>query len=142
MSLNYDYEKVPHDVVFPKRTDPDEIAYFRQHQRTCGYTVIDNGDDDFRVFSDKTNALIWLTIPVGISRITPKNWEEFYRRAFIYRRVRGSSVELTAQDVRNHIGLSTNASGLTKLQFLKSIWDVAIRATSGSIKDTTPQETT
>lgn len=117
MSLHFDYSKVPHDVVFVKTTDPEEIAYFREYHRTLGRKVIDNGDDDFRIFSPKTEQLIWLTMSIGISRITKKNWTKFYARSFAWQRVRGHDIVVTAQDVYDHIGLFTNASSLTDSKF-------------------------
>lgn len=117
MSLDYNYENVPRDVTFPKLSDPEEISYYRKHHRVCGHTVIDNGDDDFRIFSPKTEQLIWLTMSIGISRITKKNWTKFYARSFAWQRVRGHDVVVTAQDVYDHIGLFTNASSLTDSKF-------------------------
>jgi len=121
MSLNFNYADVSRDVTFPMVTDPEEIAYYRKHKRER--TVIDNGDDDFRVFSAKTEQLIWLTMPVGIGRITEKNWEKFYTRAYAWQRVcnHDSDNIVKASDVYDHIGLRTNASSLTDSKFVKSL---------------------
>ena len=127
MSLDYNFENVPRDVTFPKLSDPEEISYYRKHKRVHGREVIDNGDDDFRIFSPKTEQLIWLTMSIGISRITKKNWTKFYARSFAWQRVRGHDIVVTAQDVYDHIGLFTNASSLTDSKFSKKLM-VAIQS--------------
>lgn len=120
MSLDFDYAKVSRDVTFPLVTDPEEIAYYRKSKRR---TVIDNGDDDFRVFSVKTEQIIWLTMSVGIGRITEKNWEKFYTRAYAWQRINSHDSDnlVEASDVYDHIGLCTNASSLTDSKFVKKL---------------------
>lgn len=120
MSLDFNYADVPRDVTFPRVTDPEEIAYYRKHKRR---TVIDNGDDDFRVFSVKTEQIIWLTMSVGIGRITEKNWEKFYTRAYAWQRINNHDSDniIKAKDVYDHIGLRTNASSLTDAKFVKKL---------------------
>lgn len=125
MSLNYNFENIPRDVTFPKLSDPEEIAYFRKYARTCGRTVIDNGDDDFRIFSPKTEQLIWLTMSIGVSRITKQNWKKFFNRAYAWQRVREHDILVTAQDVYDHIGLRTNASSLTDARFRTQLMKAA-----------------
>ena len=121
MSLDYNFENVPRDVTFPKLSDPEEISYYRKHKRVHGREVIDNGDDDFRIFSPKTEQLIWLTMSIGISRITKLNWEKFYTRCFAWQRVKEHDIVVTAQDVYDHIGLRTNAASLTDHKFNKRL---------------------
>lgn len=121
MSLNFDYSKVPFDITHPLLSDQEEIAYYRKHKRVHGRKVIDNGDDDFRIFSPKTEQLIWLTMSVGIGRITEKTWEKFYRRSFVWQRVNDHDILVTAKDVYDHIGLSTNADSLTDSKFVKKL---------------------
>ncbi len=121
MSLNSDWRDVSRDVTFPLVTDPEEIAYYRKHKRER--TVIDNGDDDFRVYSVKTEQLIHLTMSVGIGCVTEKNWEKFYTRAYAWQRINGHDRAnlVTASDVYDHIGLRTNASSLTDSKFVKKL---------------------
>jgi len=121
MSLDFNYADVSRDVTFPLVTDPEEIAYYRKHKRER--TVIDNGDDDFRVFSVKTEQIIWLTMPVGIGHITEKNWEKFYTRAYAWQRINSHDSDnlIEAKDVYDHIGLRTNASSLTDSKFVKKL---------------------
>ena len=76
-----------------------------------------------------TNALIWSTMAVGINRITADNWRKYFERLHSYevavkpyrkRRDENNNrtgVFFTPDEVRAHIGLSTNASTRTARQF-------------------------
>ena len=111
MPLNYDYSKIKKST---KVWEPDGTF-----------------DDDGNEMGDMTqvlNTLIWTTLSVGIRDITEKNWKDFYTRMKIIGRDRsllrkdkngGYTVPISAQEVKDHIGLMTNATPLTKLQFLK-----------------------
>jgi len=85
-------------------------------------------DDGRKVHSARTDSLIWATMYIGMEQITEKNFEEFYIRLSIYERIFGASVYryvnmkregvyITLADVKNHIGLKTNADRLTDNQF-------------------------
>jgi len=74
--------------------------------------------------------LIELTMIVGINKITEANHEEFFIRLRMYERVCGLCLwttdddgkrhsVLTADLVKAHVGLRTNASAKTKVQFDK-----------------------
>jgi hypothetical protein len=77
--------------------------------------------------SPLTQSLIFATMPVGINQITEKNAEEFYTRLNLIERVNGTFLRtadgkdlfITPEDIRKHIGLSTNATPRTRPQFLK-----------------------
>lgn len=104
MSLDYDLTKVP----LEKRS------------------VMEDGK---AMMSLRTQAIIFGTMYVGMSEITEDNAEEFFRRIRFYETVFGpvrifpanaeKKIMLTAQDIRDHIGLSTNASNLTEAKFKK-----------------------
>jgi hypothetical protein len=77
-----------------------------------------------------TDALIWLTMAVDIGHITEKNADEFYRRVAMIETLNGASLSkwnaetekhearpITLDDVKAHIGLSTNVSTKTAKQF-------------------------
>lgn len=75
-----------------------------------------------------TEALIWATITVGINRITPKNWQKFYKRIYAWeraicaQRILGSAdvpeaFYFTPKDIRGNYDLSTNADANTGRQF-------------------------
>ncbi len=81
--------------------------------------------------------ILFMTIQVGISDISEKNWKKFYNRVYMLERVGGagyySTLELldgtekmqpiyiTEDDVKRMIGLRTNASEFSKTQFLKKL---------------------
>ena len=70
----------------------------------------------------KSESLIWATIAVGLGGIDEGNWAEFYARLVFVDRLLGFSKAedtITAQDVHRRIGLYTNVSDETKLQFIK-----------------------
>lgn len=72
-----------------------------------------------------TNTLIWMTIPVGIPKITKENAAEFLRRLKVLEEENGGRlmgtadgpVFFTLERVERHIGLSTNASKVAKQIF-------------------------
>lgn len=76
-----------------------------------------------------TQGLIFTTMSVGINEITKDNVGEFFARTQMVERVdgrtcvqdsEGNPVFTTLADVVRHIGLRTNASPLTRAQFLRS----------------------
>jgi hypothetical protein len=72
-----------------------------------------------------TTAMLWVTIPIGMPRLTESNAEEFYRRVRAYELLAGNFMRdadggvypVTPEIVRRYIGLETNASPLTAVQF-------------------------
>jgi len=77
-----------------------------------------------------TQVLIFTTISTGISDITEKNVDEYYIRLQMYDQANGAGLlidsegkgrGLTYQEVKDHVGLKTNASPLTKAQYAKRI---------------------
>ncbi len=95
-------------------------------------TVIDGKPQ----LSVTTEALVYLTMGVGIREITASNAGEFYARVRLYETLigvtmtngSGEPVMITATDVRNHIGLTTNAPLLTAAKFRKILLDRAFGA--------------
>ena len=81
--------------------------------------------------------ILMSTIYVGICSITEKNWKKFYNRVYMLERVGGAGyystlklldgtkkmqpIYITEDDVKRMIGLRTNASELSKTQFLKKL---------------------
>jgi hypothetical protein len=116
MALHYDYSKIKEST---KTWEPDE-----------------NWDGDGEPLGQMTevlHTLIWTTMSVGMSDITEKNWKDFYTRmkllgsdrSLLRRDKDGNyTVPISAQEVKDHIGLMTNATTLTKLQFLKRAYRV------------------
>lgn len=80
-----------------------------------------------------TESLIWATMSVGINTIKESNVEEFYFRikalelvsgAFMSMRGEGDKLEnryFTFEEIKAHIGLSTNASRKTHAEFMNDI---------------------
>lgn len=75
-------------------------------------------------------TIILATIMVGIPNITEKNYEKFYNRlhfletmngAFFYEKKYGKLIPryITKEEVKNMVGLKTNATSWTRSQFLK-----------------------
>jgi len=98
------------------------------------------------VLNPVTNQLIWATMIVGMFKITKKNWEEFYWRVHLYEDTIGHFLTkyendkpvpyfITAKDIHNHIGLSTNADTITKTKFIRKIADIHREKTSFNIEE-------
>ena len=87
-------------------------------------------DDEWPV----TNALIWVSMSVGLSEITEENLPEYYARLAMWQDLAGDlghvkdattgkwkSGRITQSDLRKRIGLSTNASTMTRTQWRKNL---------------------
>ena len=75
-----------------------------------------DGEEFVRIKND-TNIIIWATITLGLNRITEKNLVEWATR---WKMALGAGMvgrNITIQNLRDHIGLSTNASPLTMSRF-------------------------
>jgi len=84
--------------------------------------------DDGIYLHPVTEHLIWASMNTGIGSITLSNHEEVWRRLRIWSHVLDSRKPyVTAEDVRRHIGLTTNASRKTKHQFHKQLIELADR---------------
>jgi hypothetical protein len=77
-----------------------------------------------------TDVLVWHTMSIGMGRITEANSDEFYARVNMFERVHEPSLYkedkpryITREEVDRRIGLFTNASNLTRAQFMKRVWE-------------------
>lgn len=85
------------------------------------------GREDFTEWEFKVlDAMIWLTMAVGMYKITDSNWKEFHARIQFIERLHtpmmskdGKDYFITEEDVKRCIGLQTNASTFTRHQFNK-----------------------
>ena len=75
-----------------------------------------------------TDCLIWSTMSTGIPKITEQNVDEFYRRVWMIEEIIGpmrghgkKTKRFTRDEVAAHIGLYSNASPMTKVQFGKHV---------------------
>lgn len=74
------------------------------------------------VLKPLTHTLVFISMGVGLGRITEKNWRQWYARASVVEALDGAwrtrsekdgtrtPVFLTPEDVHSHIGLGTNVS--------------------------------
>jgi hypothetical protein len=93
-----------------------------------------------------THALIWATITVGINKITKQTADEFYARLHTYETMYGTlmvshsdgspaQVETTHQDIVDRIGLVTNASNMTRKQWLAQMSRMMNRQVEDALYD-------
>jgi hypothetical protein len=79
-----------------------------------------------------TNAIIWLTMGIGMSKITEENYKEFYYRDRLKSAVTMESISqnvngkitprpITLEEIKRRIGLSTNATEFTTAEFFKRL---------------------
>jgi len=83
-------------------------------------------EDDTKYLSPITEGLIWATMLVDLSSITEKNFSEWMWRIHFLKQL--NKIDLlyeektyrtfTKDEVKAHIGLGTNASTLTRTQFV------------------------
>ena len=116
MALHWDYSKIKEST---KTWEPDGTW--------------DGDGEPLGQMTEVLHTLIWTTMSVGMDKITEKNWKDFYTRMKLIGSDRSLlrkdkdgnyTVPISAQEVKDHIGLMTNATTLTKLQFLKRAYRV------------------
>ena len=103
------------------------LSKIKDNETVCFYEK-----DGARAMKGVTETLIWATMIVGLPDITEKNAEEFYFRIRFYERTQGAlrtrfsadgeditPVFVSADEVRKHIGLGTNASRETRPAWIK-----------------------
>lgn len=110
MALHWDISKV-HDYQSLHNTGPNA------HPKGSPEDIA--GDREWEI----TNHLIWMTLGIGMNGITEKNVERFYTRYVALHVMDGQDVpEWATFDVfRRRIGLTTNATAETDLQFGKGL---------------------
>ena len=79
--------------------------------------------------SPKTHTLIWAAMRIGMNSITEKNYKEFYARILLDPNSRREDGELFIQpeDVKAHIGLSTNVSSVSRTKWFKALMEETLR---------------
>jgi hypothetical protein len=106
MSLNWDISKI---------TDWENVCF----------------EEGTKIQSLVTYALIHYTMIVGINEITEDNYREFHKRMSFCDLVEGRTLIYTAENdvsiplnkVKDHIGLNTNASEKTNIEFAAEKFD-------------------
>lgn len=97
----------------------DKVSFFGPD-----WCVSKDNENEIERVSPTTFSLIFATMSVGLPEITTKNVDEFMRRLSVIESMGalrrdgdGNDVPFTFEEVRAHIGLSTNASSKTTRQF-------------------------
>jgi hypothetical protein len=88
----------------------------RDYTELCGPEATDEA-------WEMTKAMIFETIPVGMDEITEDNAFDFWVRSCMIRTLDGWPC-FTLDEVKRYIGLKTNASRRTKVQFRKYVTDM------------------
>jgi hypothetical protein len=85
-------------------------------------------EDGEYVLSPMTNTLIWAAMRIGMNGITEKNWNEFYARMLLDPRSRREDgyLFIKPEDVKAHIGLSTNVSSVSRTKWFKALMEEAL----------------
>ena len=132
MSLNWDLGKVEdYKEIWPHDRYDEDYDSLTKEQVQEGL---------------KTEALIWLTMAIGMGSITEENVDEFTTRVMIWEKVRGNHLRLdkepyylTPSDIERRIGLWTNASRETKAawnkRMVKIMWEDAERRIAYAKRD-------
>jgi hypothetical protein len=79
-----------------------------------------------------THFMIWTMLAIGVREITEKTVDTVYERMNLYQRVTGAAlryhngdaVYVTEADVRRYIGLTTNVTPKTNIEFYKFLLDM------------------
>ena len=98
--------------------------------------------DDSGHTKPMTEAVIFLTLFVGMNEITEKNVVEFACRVHLFETcgdplLKGPNgpLRLTLADIQRHIGLRTNANTLTRARFFNScVWPEVKTKVKGGMK--------
>lgn len=94
-----------------------DLGKIKNYEEIC-FSTDEDGNEKM---TPQTEAMIWLTMSVGIGKITESNASQFYSRVRFYETMFGSFLisfdengkkhhPITPEDVVNHIGLHTNVS--------------------------------
>ena len=88
-------------------------------------------DSEHKQLNSTTEFLILATMNIGIGEINKRNWKDFYLRlrisgahkAVMKRDEDGEfTIPISPEDIYRHIGLHTNASKLSRTQFLQQCY--------------------
>lgn len=107
-----------------------ELTKIENWEKLCYIKVVDKDDGKtYERINPVTEAIIFMTMAVGIGEITAKTWEEFALRAHMFGFLdHGLGAKVMAADIRAHIGLRCNVSSTSKAKFAKALEDSMRRA--------------
>lgn len=98
------------------------VSNIENSESVCFFTHHNEDGELRRRLTQSTESLIFLTMVVGLGRITESNYKEFYKRIALFERLRGCvrvkksdsgkfvDDPYTLEDIRQHIGLTVNVS--------------------------------
>jgi hypothetical protein len=141
MALTYNLQEIPFRERTTLITDLERIQNIRTNGVGGMFPVpYYDTEDGFFLMSSTTHSLIFLTMAVGISSITKRNWTTFYGRVAAEEAIHGArqntwnedtqeyeALLITPQDVLKHVGLSTNSGDMTVAQWRKNLLDGFVR---------------
>jgi hypothetical protein len=124
MALNWNVAAIAaregEDYVWPIQPEPTEGRPI-PHDRTPGE----------RYLSGLTDCMIWATMFAQMGTITEANWQTFATRIRAWENMAGPissrGTPLTADEVRRHIGLTTNVTTTTDAAFAKHLTKTAMQ---------------
>lgn len=112
-----------------------KLTKIKDYENVCWRADKESGG---RCLAPVTDALIWATMAVDLGRITAENADDFYRRLHLWEMVAGRSIFndgeprfITLDEVKTHIGLSTNVIDRKFPEFVEKAAYVALEKMTG-----------
>ena len=93
------------------------LAGIKNYKEVCYFDSSEG--QGAKKMSGVTNTLIWDTMVTGLNQINEKNIGEWLFRLYVLDKIFPRPEQITRQDLVNHIGLTTNASSMTRAAFKK-----------------------
>jgi len=115
---------VPLSFNLKEIQDYESVCY-QEAKGADGSVIVGVDGNPKASINSNTQYIIYMTMYIGIPSISEDNWRDFYRRTIFYEKLfepRSSGLLTTAQEVRGHIGLRTNAKSMTDSQYANHIW--------------------
>jgi hypothetical protein len=121
-----------------------DLSGIENNQTVC-YSEGGAGNDVY--MNPVTKAIVLMMMVIEVGEIKTDNVPEVFSRISIFERINGNSVYdvvdgvrkphyITLEDVKNHIGLKTNAPNSSRNEFLKKCKDWLKRDLEGTFSDT------
>ena len=121
------------------------LKNIKDSEKVC---MMDDPNGEGQRITCVTEMLIFFTMYNGMNEITEKNHVEFYARTNMFERVYGPFLSkrekktdkvidspITYEQVRQHIGLHTNAGSRTKREFNKAMWRKVMEDVNGEVRE-------
>ena len=125
MSLDFSY------LAIKERVSEEEWEQITTHPD-------DWGKEEGKRWHPVGDALVWLSMLIGYTRITESNYKKIAKRIYAYETAFGTYLKggerwdktptrITAADVQLYIGLSTNASEMSDAKYERWLGSVLMR---------------